>query len=346
MEKDNKQNPHDKVFTRVFSVKQNAVNLLRNILPEQIQKHLSLDEMYFEKESFVSKDLRDYYSDLLVNVPAVNTDCDTRVYFLFEHKSMHFSNTPLQMLRYMLEIWDHYGKVYESRGKLPVIVPVLVTHAASGWKGRTLADLVDLPSEGFRSFVPDFRYTLYDTVKEDPESYDFNTQIKALLTIWRLSYSDEFMQDLFRVFRLIKQIEPQADLHDFLVTVIQYLFAIRKEEDHVEIKNIAGRELLERGENMGTIEEMLIRKGEERAEQRFAKEKEKLVAVYGQQGALKAAQEMLLEALGERFGTVNQALIEKIKNVQSVDTLKMLFKQCFRVDSLEAFEEQVHRAIK
>ncbi len=154
----------------------------------------------------------------------------------------------------------------ESRKKLPVIVPVLVTHAASGWKGRKLMDQVELTSEAFRAFVPDFHYTLYDSVKEDPESYDFNPQIKALLTIWRLSYSDEFMQDLFRVFRLIKQIEPETDLMDFLVTVTQYLYAIRKEEDHVDIKNIASRELLERGENMGTIEEMLIRKGEERGD--------------------------------------------------------------------------------
>ncbi len=29
---------------------------------------------------------------------------EARVYFLFEHKSTNFSNTPLQLLRYMLEI--------------------------------------------------------------------------------------------------------------------------------------------------------------------------------------------------------------------------------------------------
>ncbi len=55
------------------------------------------------------------------------------------------------------------------------------------------------------------------------------------------------MQELHRVFRLIKQIEPEADLMDFLATVIQYLFAIRDEEDHIDIKNIASRELLEGG---------------------------------------------------------------------------------------------------
>ncbi len=110
-------------------------------------------------------------------------------------------------------------------------------------------------------------------------------------------------------------------------------------EEHVDIKNIAGRELLERGENMGTIEEMLIRRGREEGIILGTQQGTK-------QGKIEAAQEMLLEALGERFGAVNQSLIEKIKTVQSVETIKMLFRQCFRADSLEGFEEQVRRAIE
>ncbi len=236
------------------------------------------------------------------------------------------------MLRYMLEIWDHYGKVYQTKEKLPVVVPVLVTHAATGWKGRKLSDLIDLPSEAFRVFVPDFHYTLYDSHRENPESYDFNAQVKALLTIWRLSYSEEFMQELYNAFRIIKQIEPETDLMDFLVTVIQYLLAIREEKDHIDIKNIASREIKEGGKKMETIEEMLKREGRDEG-----------VLIGAQQGKLENAREMLLDALVERFGPANQSLVEKIKNIQYVDTLKMLFRLCFRVDSLERFEEQVRK---
>jgi len=35
--------PHDKFFGRILSVKKNAVSLLRNILPESLQKHLITD---------------------------------------------------------------------------------------------------------------------------------------------------------------------------------------------------------------------------------------------------------------------------------------------------------------
>ena len=74
---------HDKVFNRVFTVKKNTVSLLRNMLPENIQKHLLFNEMTIEKGSFVSKNLRDFHSDLLVKIPAINTGSDTMVYFLF-----------------------------------------------------------------------------------------------------------------------------------------------------------------------------------------------------------------------------------------------------------------------
>jgi predicted transposase/invertase (TIGR01784 family) len=340
--------PHDKIFGRVLSVKKNAVSLLRNILPELLQKHLVIEEICFEKDSFIPNNLKNYYSDLLASVPVVGQDYEARVYFLFEHKSTNFSNTPLQLLRYMLEIWDQYGKTQSAGDKLPVIIPVMITHPRSGWKGRKLSQLVDVPSDEFKAYIPDFDYRLYDSVKEDPEHYEFNEQLKALLTIWRYSHSNEFMEYLIKVFDSIKKIEPESEFMDFLVTVMHYLYSIRGEEEYIEIEKIADKELSERGKYMGTISEMLERRGAEKVEKAFIQEKAKLAAEYEQRGEkrgkLENAQEMILEALSERYSTVNPVIVKKIKNVQSLETLKMLFKQCFRVDSLEEFKEQLQRA--
>ena len=166
-------------------------------------------------------------------------------------------------------------------------------------------------------------------MNEDPERYEFNEQLKALLTIWRYSHSNEFMGCLVKVFESIKKIQPESEFMDFLVTVMHYLYSIRGEEEYIEIEKIAEKELSERGKYMGTIAEMLERRGEQRGEQR---------------GKLENAQEMLLEAMSERYGIVNPVLVNQIKNVQSLDILKMLFKQCLRVSSLEEFKDQVQRA--
>ncbi len=61
-------------------------------------------------------------------------------------------------------------------------------------------------------------------------------------------------------------------------------------------------------------------------------------------GELKKSREMLLEAISERFGAINPDLVRRINSIESHETLKMLFKQTFRVDSLEEFKEQVLRA--
>ena len=139
------------------------------------------------------------------------------------------------------------------------------------------------------------------------------------------------------MFRLIRQISPEVKLRDFLSIVMQYLYVVRGENDYIDIEKVARNEIPNAEDYMGTIAEMLERKGREEGvvigEQRGE-----------QRGKLETAQEMLLESLGERFGAVNQSIIDEIRSIQSREALKMLFKQSFRIESLEAFKEQVRRA--
>ena len=54
---------------------------------------------------FVSGDQTRHYSDLLYEIK-LNGGGQGLVYFLFEHKSFHDRFTALQVLRYMVEIWE------------------------------------------------------------------------------------------------------------------------------------------------------------------------------------------------------------------------------------------------
>ncbi|KXB09352.1 hypothetical protein AKJ60_00445 [candidate division MSBL1 archaeon SCGC-AAA385M11] len=65
---------------------------------------------------------------------------------------------------------------------------------------------------------------------------------------------------------------------------------------------------------------------------------------YEQRGELKKSREMLLEAISEKFGAVSSDLIRRIKSINSHESLNMLFKQIFRLNSLDKFKEQVMRA--
>ena len=75
------------MFKRVFRVRENAVSLLRNILPVEIREKLDLEGICFENDSYVPPDFKEYFSDLLTSVPVLDAGEEVRVYFLFEHKS-------------------------------------------------------------------------------------------------------------------------------------------------------------------------------------------------------------------------------------------------------------------
>ena len=65
-----------------------------------------------------------------------------------------------------------------------------------------------------------------------------------------------------------------------------------------------------------------------------------------QQGLLLEAQEMLLELLEERFGIVPRSIAKKIKEIDSREVVKGLFKIAIRVNSLEEFEEKLKIALR
>ena len=64
-----------------------------------------------------------------------------------------------------------------------------------------------------------------------------------------------------------------------------------------------------------------------------------------QQGLLLEAQEMLLDALEERFGIISRSIAKKIKEIDSREVVKSLFKVAMRVNSLEEFENKLKIAL-
>lgn len=49
------QGPHDRIFKRAMADRENAISPLVVILSEAVRKHLVLEEIFYEKEGFVSE---------------------------------------------------------------------------------------------------------------------------------------------------------------------------------------------------------------------------------------------------------------------------------------------------
>lgn len=90
-------------------------------------KYLDTDTLNLEKDSFINKELKENYSDLLFSA---NIDGkESYVYFLFEHKSYPDKTVHFQLLKYMAEIWDlkmrkeklnKSGRIYKTSKKINI----------------------------------------------------------------------------------------------------------------------------------------------------------------------------------------------------------------------------------
>lgn len=331
------QQPHDKIFKRVMTDRDNAISMLKNILPAGIKKMLILEDIRYEKDSFIPPHLKDYFSDLLTSVPVKGQKYKVKIYFLFEHKSYYVKNYPFQILRYLLEIWEQYQSLTKETGeKLPLIIPLLIAHPEGGWERKDMSDLVDIPSDDFKAFIPEFEHIVYDSVNENPEDYDFVETLKALLVIWRYFDSPDFFKHLGDAFKLIKKVHPETRFKDFVTSFMEYLIQTRQEEEYIEIQRIAEKEF-SGGDVMQTIADMLRKEGVQEG------------VILGEQqgmvkGELRATRETLIDLAAELYGPLPGILPIKIKSIQSIENLRALTRKIVRTSSLEEFSGMVNKA--
>ena len=61
-------NPHDRLFKEIWSDREAAADFLGRYFPEGVRRLVELDTLEICKDSFVTGELREYFSDLLYRV--------------------------------------------------------------------------------------------------------------------------------------------------------------------------------------------------------------------------------------------------------------------------------------
>ncbi|MBC3798665.1 Rpn family recombination-promoting nuclease/putative transposase [Acetobacterium tundrae] len=155
---------------------------------------------------------------------------DGYLYFLFEHKSYTSKNVVLQLLNYMVRIWEQKA-VKENARQIPVIIPILIYHGKEKWGiGDTLADLIidyDALPEEVKEMTPNFRYQIYDLSQFSDEDIKGNAQLAITLSIFRDVFqksSQAVLDTIIQAARAMNELEEKE-------TGIQY-FARRQRANH------------------------------------------------------------------------------------------------------------------
>ncbi len=305
---------HDKLFKETWSNLPNARSFLENYLPENIIDIVHLDTLEICKDSFIEKDLQEYYSDMLYKVKFGEEF--GYIYFLFEHKSYPDRLIHLQLLEYMIKIWRLQLKQSKSR-KLSIVVPLVLYHGRDKWKiAPNLYTLFKGPVETLSDYVPDFKYLLYDLSRYTDDQIKGTIMARVTMLLLKHIFDPDVAGRLPDIFLLLKELSEQETGLQYFESLIKYVFSNVEDITTEDIQSIVSKTLPEdKGDIIMTLAEQLENKGLQKGLQ---------------QGLEQGLEQGLLEgiefAVSIKFGETDdcKTVIAKIKSINDINLLKAL----------------------
>jgi predicted transposase/invertase (TIGR01784 family) len=230
MSKSKINNPHDKFVKEMFADKQMSVAFLKAKLPDFFVKNLDFDTVTYENTSFLSKDLNQYFADIIFKFRLKPLDKDLFIAILIENKSLPDELIYFQLLDYLALAYRHQLK---STDKPTPIIPLVYYHGNKKWHIREILDFFpEYPEEVFQ-YLPTFKYefiALRDMSDEAIGAID-NRMIYASLMMQR--YRDDAGKLEQMLSHLFQSIENYTEWN-FLHTLIVYSLSVTEiEEDKI-----------------------------------------------------------------------------------------------------------------
>lgn len=215
-------NPHDRFFKEVWSRKDIGRDFLRRYLPKEVVALLDLKSLTLVKGSFVDPQLREYHSDLLYRL-RLKTGEPVLAHVLLEHKRDAKRATPLQLLGYLVRIWQDMVEQGQAGGRLPPIIPIVVYHGDTPWPyGQTLHSALPFPILLAR-YQPDFEYVLCDLSRLDAADIQGNALLRATLLTMKYIADPQLADLLPEIFGLLAVFGEQRTVLGYLETLLRYL---------------------------------------------------------------------------------------------------------------------------
>ena len=204
-------NPHDKLFRETWSNLDNARGFLQNYLPADVLRLMDLGSLEISKDSFVEKELSDYYSDMLYKV--MLSGSPGYVYVLFEHKSYYDQYVHLQLLEYMVKIWRLFIKQQKKKKKetLPIVIPLLICHGKRLWPldADRFSSLLSGPVKELSDYVPDFRFDLYDLNRFTDDEIKGTVMSRVALLLFKHVFDPDLQERLPQILSLMNRLMEQ-----------------------------------------------------------------------------------------------------------------------------------------
>ncbi len=264
-------NANDAGFRAYFSEKEVAMSFFKLKLPPEINKYLDYRTLKICKDTFIDEQLKDRRSDMLYEIKYKKSTM--LLYLLFEHKSYRDPWVALQILKYMLRIWELYLSQHKGAKKLPVVLPLMIYHGESKWNIDTNFNaLFDAPAE-LDNFIPNFNYQPFD-ISHMPDQEMGAALLRIILMTFKYINSPELLQRLKDIFALFDELENKTKRTEYLEILLRYLGSCGDHISFDDIEEALSPSIKDGGTIMATIAQQFIQKGRLQGKQEGREEKE------------------------------------------------------------------------
>ena len=315
-----KPNPHDALVRYTFKKLSYARELLKSLIPKTLVRRVNWEELSLVDGSFIDPQLAERQTDLLYRVPIAGRDAF--IYVLLEHQSSSEPLMAFRMLVYISRIWQQELHQQPGLRSLPVIVPLVLHHSATGWTApNSMAELYDADEDMLQSLgelLPRLRFELIDLTRQEDEELHVslgNSVAKLVLLCLKHAPYDPHLEERLREWLgLFVQIALSEGGVAALEVVARYLLEVN------DITVDAMRNVLKPMLESGKLEAVMTGAERLRAEGRA-------------EGEAKGRAEVLLKQLTLKFGVLPGDVQSRLREA-SVEQLDLWAERVLSAGSL------------
>jgi predicted transposase/invertase (TIGR01784 family) len=265
------QSPYDRLLSRTLTQKESAQELLRSHLPTEIVTYLKLETLEQADTSFIDANLKRRFADRLFKVEMTDElfrelgteSPHVHVLVLVDHKSASDKHTVIQMLGYMVRIWEHS---IENNLPLIPIIPWVIYNGLRPWTvARSLSELIPVP-ESWKRYVAGMEIPILDVNRMQDSAMAGEPILHITLTLLKYGRGLELADMLRQVFRSVADQFEGNRAATLLDTVRKYVMSVNPAVGENEVQGIFA-EFWPVKPEPGSVADQLLTKGRQEGRQ-------------------------------------------------------------------------------
>ena len=314
-----------------YTVRRLAATFSPTICRPPVLKRIDTASIRPVKGSFIDRELREHFSDLLCK--ADTTDGRPGyIYCLLEHKSYPDRLVAFQLLRVMVKIWSGDLRKFRKREKKAAkagqsapprpfcfapVIPLVLYHGESKWNVPENFHALSEMADELKFYVPNFRFPVADLSEYDDDQIKGEVMLRVALLLMKYIFSDKLAERLPEILGLLRDLASRNTGLEFLETIIIYLAKGTNKLTERQLGEALQKALPDLGgDTMTTLAEKWFQEGEE-----------------------KTLLEVIETGLKMKFGNEGQRLLPDIVKIDDKEIFKAIQQRLWTAASLDEIRE-------